>query len=78
MSTMDVKELLNALDEIKSITQQVPAEGWSPQFREIANIAHRTPRDHANLEALRSRLCDEFVGSEISIVCGRCVDKLRR
>ena len=75
---MSVKELLDALDEIKRITKRVPAGDWTPEFREIANIAHRTLRDQANLEALSCTLCAELVGSDITVVCDRCIEKLRR
>ena len=39
---MNVKELLDAFDEIKPITKRVPTQDWTLEFREIANIAHRT------------------------------------
>jgi hypothetical protein len=50
---MNITKLIDALDEIKGITKRVPASKWTPEFREIANIVHRTLRDHANVEALR-------------------------
>jgi hypothetical protein len=43
---MNVNELIDALDEIKRITKGVPAHDWTPELREIVNIAHRTLRDH--------------------------------
>jgi hypothetical protein len=46
---MNVKELLDALDEIKRITKRVPAEDWTHEFHEIANIVHRTLRDQARV-----------------------------
>src|SRR5205823_12860466 len=33
---MDINELIDALDKIKSITKRVPASDWTPEFREIA------------------------------------------
>ena len=75
---MSVKELLDALDEIKRITKRIPAGDWPPEFREIANIAHRTLRDQANLKALSCTLCAALVGNDITVVCDRCMATLRR
>lgn len=65
--------MLDALNEIKSITKRVPASTWTPEFREIANIAHRTLRDHANLEALKCANCGERIRDKPALVCERCV-----
>lgn len=35
-----------ALQRIKSITKTVPATTWTPEFREVANIAHDVLREH--------------------------------
>lgn len=72
---MDVNELIDALDEIKSITKRVPASTWTPEFREIANIAHRALRDHANVEVLRCAICGDYVRRNLAIVCERCAPK---
>jgi hypothetical protein len=72
---MNVKELLDALDEIKRIRKRVPAEDWTPEFREIANIAHRTLRDQAHVEALQCALRGgAFTGNDVSVVCDRCAN----
>ena len=71
---MNVKELLVAFDEIKRMTKRVPAQDWTPEFREIANIAHRTLRDQAHVEALQCALCGGFTGNDVSVVCDRCAN----
>jgi hypothetical protein len=71
---MNVKELLDAADEIKRITKRVPAQNWTPEFREIANIAHRTLRDQAHVEALQCTPCGAFTGNDVSVVCDRCAN----
>ena len=71
---MNVKELLDALDEIKAITKRVPADDWTPEFREIANVAHRTLRDQTHVKALQCALCGGFTGTDVSVVCARCAN----
>ena len=74
---MDINELIDALNKIKSITKRVPASDWTPEFREIANIVHRTLRDHTNVAALRCESCGEHVGPKLSIACVLCIEKSR-
>jgi hypothetical protein len=50
---MDINELINALEEVKSITKRVSASDWTPEFRETVKVVHRTLRDHANVDGIR-------------------------